>query len=83
MSNRSNPKPGEIWRHFKGFKAEILAVATHSETMEELVVYTCSGPCDPNKRATKNPTHARPLSMFMSEIDRPPYSQKYRFEFES
>lgn len=32
-------KVGECYRHFKGGEYEIVALATHSETMEELVVY--------------------------------------------
>lgn len=31
-------KPGR-YRHFKGKEYEVLAVAKHSETMEEIVVY--------------------------------------------
>lgn len=31
-------KPGR-YRHFKGKEYEVLAVAKHSETMEEMVVY--------------------------------------------
>ena len=33
-----NPEPG-IYRHFKGNYYELLGVARHSETLEELVVY--------------------------------------------
>ncbi len=31
-------KPFTIWRHFKGARAIVIAVATHSETKEKLVV---------------------------------------------
>lgn len=31
-------KPGK-YRHFKGNMYEVIAVATHSETLEEMVVY--------------------------------------------
>ena len=31
-------KPGK-YRHFKGNEYEVIAVATHSETMEKMVVY--------------------------------------------
>ena len=33
-----SPEPG-IYRHFKGNYYELLGVARHSETLEELVVY--------------------------------------------
>ena len=32
-----NPKPGK-YRHFKGGEYELIAIATHSETMEPMVV---------------------------------------------
>lgn len=28
-----------IYKHFKGHKYELLAIATHSETLEQMVVY--------------------------------------------
>lgn len=31
-------RPGR-WRHFKGREYQVLAVALHSETLEEMVVY--------------------------------------------
>jgi len=47
------PKRGEIWKHRKGNTYFIIGVGTHSETLEELVVYEGDGK-----------TWIRPLSMF-------------------
>ena len=37
----TNPaiKPNTIWQHYKGNRYEVIALATHSETLEPLVVY--------------------------------------------
>ena len=51
-------KVGEKYRHFKGNIIEVVAIAKHTETLEELVIY-------------KNSENiwARPVSMFLSEED--------------
>ena len=70
-----------MYRHFKGFTAKIITVATHTETGESLVVYECSGQAVNSDH--KNGIYARPLEMFLSEVDREKYpdvKQKYRFE---
>lgn len=79
--NERTVKPFTIWRHFKGLRAFVIAVATHSETNEELVIYYC---IDDSKNSNhKNAIYARPLTMFLSEVDHTKYpnsTQKYRFE---
>ena len=73
MENRI--MPGDIVRHFKGNKYEILCFALDSETQQEMVVY----------RALygEGGTWVRPKEMFLSKVDREKYpdaAQEYRFE---
>ncbi len=74
-------KPFTMWRHFKGARAFVLTTAKHSETGEDLVIYRCMD--NNGKTNHKDGIYARPLSMFLSEVDKAKYpnaEQKYRFE---
>ena len=39
MERNNIPAAGEFYRHFKGNLYQIIGVARHSETMEQMVVY--------------------------------------------
>ncbi len=68
-------RPGQIYRHFKGMKVRILALAKDSETLEEMIVYSHVG-CD-------DEVWVRSKEMFLSKVDHEKYpdvKQDYRFE---
>ncbi|MBD5523862.1 MAG: DUF1653 domain-containing protein [Lachnospiraceae bacterium] len=72
---RPNPKPLEMYRHFKGNIYQIRCLAKHSETGEMMVVYQAM--------YDTFQIYVRPLDMFMEEVDRAKYpdvKQRYRFE---
>ena len=65
-----------IYKHFKGTMMEVLMVATHSETQEEMVIY---------RHLTDGKIWARPYEMFAEKVDKikyPEIDQEYRFEFQ-
>ena len=87
-------KPGDIVQHFKRetvsdeelqtnpnkYLYEIIGTASHTETKEPLMIYKPLYDVDCLNGHT---FAARPLDMFMSEVDHSKYpdiKQKYRFE---
>jgi len=53
--------PG-LYRHYKGNIYEVIAIATHSETLEKLVVYKAT--CQPEGQNL----WVRPLPMFQENV---------------
>lgn len=59
------PQPGK-YRHYKGTTVEVIGVALHSETLEEMVVYNHP---DPVKGLGANTMWVRPLKMFLENVN--------------
>ena len=63
---------GKTYRHFKGTLYKVIAIAKHSETLEDMVVYTHD-----------DKIWVRPYNMFIEKVDKEKYpdvKQEYRFE---
>ncbi len=62
-------KPG-LYQHFKGKKYEVIGLARHSETLEELVVYRA---LYESPEYGRDALWVRPKAMFLEEIEQDGY----------
>lgn len=63
MNTRKVVQPGK-YLHYKGHKAEVVGVAKHSETLEELVVYK-----HPDPKTGEVELWVRPKEMFLEDVE--------------
>ena len=76
-SSRNIPRPGDVYKHFKGDKMFIVSIGLNSDDLSAVVIY----------RHVDDDTvlWTRPLKEFLSLVDKKKYpdvKQKYRFERE-
>ena len=77
MTERNLPIIGRIYRHYKGDYYIVRAIARHSETGEQMVLYQAL--------YGDGELWARPLTLFMDKVDRakhPDVTQKNRVELQ-
>jgi hypothetical protein len=60
-----DPKIGAKYRHYKGHEYEVVGVAHHSETLEELVVYKA---LYNSPQYGENAIWVRPMEMFLGNV---------------
>jgi len=76
---REDVVPGYIYQHYKGNFYKVLAIAKHTETEEELVIY------QKISKELEEQIWARPMSMFIDQVTWSPtlpskYSKDIKFD---
>ncbi|MEX0931171.1 MAG: DUF1653 domain-containing protein [Candidatus Paceibacterota bacterium] len=66
---------GDTYRHYKKGEYIVRAIAKHSETLEEMVVYQ-----NVNAKKMDEDVWARPLSMFVENVILPDGTNRPRFD---
>ncbi|MBP5634507.1 DUF1653 domain-containing protein [Candidatus Saccharibacteria bacterium] len=66
---------GRVYKHYKGDLYVVEGIAKHSETLEEMVIY--------RQLYGKGEFWARPIDLFIGEINKPGVKQKHRFELQN
>ncbi|MBU3206409.1 DUF1653 domain-containing protein [Clostridium algidicarnis] len=61
MCGERKIKPGTFYKHFKGNYYKVIYIATHSETLEDMVVY--------QPQYGEMNIWVRPLSMFLERVE--------------
>jgi hypothetical protein len=59
------------YKHFKGTIVEVIGIALHSETQEEMIVYNHP---DPVKGESANTMWVRPKAMFLENVKKENYA---------
>ena len=62
--NKTYPKPGEKYHHYKGGQYEVICMCNHTETNEPLVIY---------KSLSFGSQYARPFSEWNDQVDTQDY----------
>ncbi len=60
-----NLEIGAIYKHYKGHEYEVIGIALHSETLEDLVVYKA---LYDSPKFGKNTLWVRPKEMFLGNV---------------
>ena len=61
---------GGTYRHYGGGTAHVICVAKHTESVEDLVIYSYTYPENDTKHDFHYPFRARPKGMFLGDVEK-------------